>query len=82
MLKKYLPHEEIEDFAVWAFGDDWDFIDNGAQLAAAWNGHHDSSYRIEQLKDLSHDIEIMLDLWESFKASRWDNPYHIPDYGV
>lgn len=73
IASKHLPDHELEDFAFWAFGDDYMTFDKTEGFVNAWNKHHKDIYKIDMSNEISYDIGIMCELWvENGKPMSYD----------
>ncbi len=72
---RVLKENEIELFALWAFGPSYNGLSN-EQLLAAWNLRHDHHLFIKLDTDVRQSIKFMLGKWlqqeEDKKAKPWD----------
>ncbi len=62
----YLQKEEIEDFAFWAFGDNYLDFENLIDYIKKWNELHGGIYFIDMSNTISEDLKTMCDLWEEY----------------
>lgn len=65
VVSRFLPENEIEDFAVWAFGEDYaDFIEI-MDFSQAWNRNHSDLYKIDMDNTIVNDVYKMTNYFKN-----------------
>ena len=64
-FREFIDEEELDDFLVWSFGADWDFIENGGQMVQAWNDRHYHEFQIQLNSSLGKDVAEMIEIWHN-----------------
>lgn len=62
----YIPENEIDDFAEWAFGEGYKDT-AGPDLMKKWNSRHSELYEIKPKDQVNPGIQKMAELWEQNK---------------
>lgn len=63
LLLMVIEKEEIPEFFTWAFGRDYNSIEDGSELLDAWNTLH-PSHILNGEGLITHDLKKMLNLWK------------------
>lgn len=61
-ISKFAPGEE-DDFAKWAFGDDYGYFTHGIEFFNAWNELHSEELMLKSDSRISEDIPKMIECW-------------------
>lgn len=56
--------EELECFALWAFGPEYREIDEGMKFLRAWNAIHGSELTLDAAGEVYSDAEKMVSMWK------------------
>jgi len=62
IVELYLPSEEVDDFALCAFGEDFRYFFHALHFMEAWNNRHDHQLRADGIP--SEDIKEMVEIWK------------------
>lgn len=61
----FLPNlQDQEEFALWAFGEDYTCIAGSINFMKAWNERHSDKLNLLNDGHMSKDIEKMVDVWK------------------
>lgn len=59
IVEQFLSTDEVEEFAAWAFGEDYgDFLEV-KEFAQAWNRNHCDLYMVDMAGTIVHDVYKM-----------------------
>ncbi len=58
IVDKFLPEDQIDDFAAWAFGEDYNNL-KVEEFAHAWNQRHKDIYEVNIANTIVHDVAKM-----------------------
>lgn len=61
---EYLPEDEIDDFVQWAFGAEYEVLENPMAIVTKWNDRHRDYLTLSIRGTISEDIPRMIELWE------------------
>jgi hypothetical protein len=64
IVDNYLPSEEIQPFAEWAFGEDFLQLGDIINYAKKWNELHKDIYDVDMAEAIVHSLKIMCELWK------------------
>lgn len=65
---QYLPDDtDLEQFAAWAFGDNYGEIDQSLNFMQAWNDLHGENLTLEPAGQVTIDAPKMVQLWKDNK---------------
>lgn len=62
-FERYINDDELDTFALWAFGPEYGTIDIAIDFMHAWNAIHGDDLRLHANGDMQHDIKAMSNLW-------------------
>jgi hypothetical protein len=62
-FSQYLDDIELESFAPWAFGEDFDKFDHGLQFMDAWNERHGTKVKLDGNEEIVNDVPRMVVYW-------------------
>lgn len=68
IIEHYLNEKESEEFAEWAFGENYKGLIRN-ELVFAWNQRHYEKMRISIAGNALEDIPKMIEIWKSSKAN-------------
>jgi hypothetical protein len=69
IVYKFIPNENIEDFAAWAFGENYGDLLEIIEFAYAWNRLHEDIFKVEMESPIVHDVHKMTQLYLIHKDS-------------
>ncbi len=61
--------EDAEEFAAWAFGEDYNSLRGGPKFVDAWNERHGDILKLEVYESIHLSLYIMIKIWRKH-ASR------------
>ena len=61
---------DLENFAIWAFGPDYEFFTTAMQFINNWNCRHAHHYEILLDSEISTDMPEMVSLWREKKKGK------------
>jgi len=59
IVKNFLPDDQIEDFAAWAFGPEYEEFGEVIEFAQAWNRNHQDLFTIDVSSTIVDDVAKM-----------------------
>jgi hypothetical protein len=65
-IETQLDHSEVRDFALFAFGKDYETL-QGDEFREAWNKQHGSIIKLDPNGKPKDDIQKMIKLWKWWK---------------
>lgn len=66
-VKAHLKDQDIDEFAVWAFGKDYLSMCGVMKFAEKWNELHKDLYEVKMHSSIGEDVEIMCRIWKENK---------------
>lgn len=60
-----LAHEDVDAFGLWAFGENFNDLDNTLDYMESWNDSHGAELSLKPTGHISEDAPKMVDLWRS-----------------
>ena len=64
---KPMDEEELEDFALWAFGENFQELDHSLKFMEAWNEIHGDDFLLRQDGVIEFDVPKMIQMWRDEK---------------
>lgn len=64
LIREHLSDEDIDKFALWAFGEGYKDLDRTQMFMEAWNERHIASLELSPIGSPEHDIKHMIRLWK------------------
>lgn len=58
-----LDEDELDDFLRWAFGSEYEVLENPMAIVQKWNDRHRDYLKLSVKGKLSEDIPLMIELW-------------------
>jgi hypothetical protein len=58
LVDKFLPEDQVDDFAAWAFDEDYNNL-KVEEFAHAWNQRHKDLYEVNIANTIVHDVAKM-----------------------
>lgn len=68
LIEHFLQPEEVEEFACWAFGDEYFVIKTSKAFLNAWNSLHQDALYLKSDGVVKDDIQKMVQLWKDSKV--------------
>ena len=69
IVESFIPHPESEEFAKWAWGDEYKEIVT-EQLPEHWNHIHGDELMLHAAGRVWEDIPLMIELWRKYNETK------------
>lgn len=64
LAEELVGKEKAEEFAAWAFGNDFESLNGMDKFADTWNERHGYLFKIDKDKPIVYDMIKMTNLWK------------------
>lgn len=64
-FSNFLDEDELEDFGLWAFGEEYNTFDRAIDFLKSWNKLHANALRLYADGKIDEDIPKMAALWKN-----------------
>ena len=69
LAQEFVGKEKVDDFALWAFGEDYVDFKDMITFADAWNQRHSHLLKIDHSSPIVYDMIKMTELWSDHVRS-------------